>query len=239
MQLLDRCSSSFHRRFILNNRRHVGCDRVAVVVVGTLHFLASSNTAPTTTTTTATTNTNTAKRKLKKLLLFEEELNILYDSKCIISRTEVAFLMRRDAQRRNKHHRRLRCTDLESGYYDPHDPANGGISYGRAMSKMHAVTQHGEIISGVAVFQRAYQIVGLGWLLTGTKYTGMRWIVDAIYNAFAKHRTKFTRGGATLSQLIEIYEERQKIRTQQQQQSSTNNHNRRCRRRRHRGSHKS
>jgi predicted DCC family thiol-disulfide oxidoreductase YuxK len=196
----SRISSSLQRDFVVVTRRP------SFLATTTRNFFTAS---PTTANPNNNNNNKPKQQPRQKKLLFEEELNILYDSKCNVCRTEVEFLIRRD-QRRNHLRRRLRCTDIESGYYDPDDPVNGGISYAQAMSSMHAVTQYGEIVSGVAVFQRAYAIVGLGWLMTVTKYSGMRWIADCLYNLFAKYRTKITRG-ATLQELISIYEERQKM----------------------------
>lgn len=148
--------------------------------------------------------------------LFPEELNIIYDSKCNVCNLEIEFLRRRDvrlAQKRRQNDNgqtttRLKFTDLESGNYDPNDPANGGVTYATGMASMHAVTANGKVVSGVPVFAMAYQQVNLGWLFSVTKIPGIKAIADWAYSMFAKCRTTVTRG-KSLDTLIEVYREKQ------------------------------
>lgn len=55
--------------------------------------------------------------------LFPEEINVLYDGKCILCSKEINFLARSDLKGR------IKFTDLENDEYDPQNPANGGIDY--------------------------------------------------------------------------------------------------------------
>ena len=141
--------------------------------------------------------------------LFEENLNIIFDSKCNVCKLEIEFLARRDA-RVNNPTRQLKMTDLESPDYDPNDPANANISYAQGMTSMHAVTADGKVLSGVPVFRIAYENVGLGWLFTITTWPVVKTIVDWGYDLFAKYRTKITRN-TSLDDLIQAYEEHQRL----------------------------
>lgn len=153
--------------------------------------------------------------------LFEEDLNIIYDSKCNICKLEIDFLRRRDRARaislsyssRNTATGKLKFTDLEgveTGPYNPQDPANAGIDYPTALATMHAVTQDGRILTGVPVFRAAYQAVGLGWLFALTTWPGIQQVSNWLYKLFAAYRTNLTRG-ATQNELVQLYHEKQRL----------------------------
>ena len=162
---------------------------------------------------TDTVNDSTANR------LFPQDLNIIYDSKCNVCKLEIDFLRKRD-MRVNEDRPRLKFTDLEgeTGPYNPHDPANGGVDYATGMSAMKGVTATGEVYTGVPVFRRAYQAVGLGWLFTVTTWPGISWIADRLYDLFAKYRTRLTRG-ATVERLVEAYQAKRSLKQEQQSAS--------------------
>mgnify|MGYP005861200443 CR=1 FL=1 len=157
-------------------------------------------------------NASTSKR------LFPQDLNIIYDSKCNVCKLEIDFLRNRDL-RYNKGQPRLKFTDWEgeTGPYNPQDPVNGGIDYATGMAAMKGVTASGEVYTGVPVFRRAYQAVGLGWLFAITTWPGVSWIADRLYDLFAKYRTRLTRG-ATVERLVEAYQAKRVL--QQEQQST-------------------
>ena len=158
----------------------------------------------------ATSNNNNKRQRR----LFDQDLNILYDSQCNVCRWEIDFLRRRDERLHGRATTRLRFTDLE-GLYDETDPANGGITYAQALQSMHAVTHDGQILQGVPVFVRAYQAVGLGWLWRITTWPVISWLANRLYDIFAKYRTRFTRG-ATMDALIEAYKQKRQLQQQQQ-----------------------
>lgn len=149
----------------------------------------------------------TASKTNSKNRLFDEELNILYDSKCNVCRWEIDFLRRRDERLNGSSKRRLKFTDIEEK--DPlSDPANGGVDYRRALSSMHAVTADGKVLQGVEVFRAAYEKVGMGWLWTvATKFPMTQWIADRLYAIFARYRTHLTRN-ASIDELVELYEQK-------------------------------
>ncbi|KAL9191361.1 hypothetical protein ACHAXT_001067 [Thalassiosira profunda] len=135
--------------------------------------------------------------------LFPEELNILYDSKCGVCRLEMDWLASRDA-RLSFPTRKLKLTDIEGEDFDPSDPANGGVTYERGMAAIHAVTRDGRVIEGVPVFERAYGLVGLGWLVKFTEWGMMKPVVRWGYEVFARYRTIVTRG-ASLEDLAKAH----------------------------------
>mmetsp|Transcript_17745 Transcript_17745/g.29760 ORF Transcript_17745/g.29760 Transcript_17745/m.29760 type:complete len:193 (-) Transcript_17745:334-912(-) len=120
--------------------------------------------------------------------LMQEELNVLYDSKCYLCMTEIAFLSRRNSEGK------IKFTDIEDPNYDPNAPENGGVDYETGMRFMHGVRSNGEIITGVAVFREMYSLVGLGALFNFTKFPIIRPIADTAYVIWARYRTTVTRG---------------------------------------------
>jgi len=85
-------------------------------------------------------------------------------------------------------------TDIEAPGFDQASPLNGGVSYEEAMKSMTAVTRHGEILSGVPVFEALYKQVGFGWLFTAARLPIVGSLVDGAYLIFAAFRTSLTRG---------------------------------------------
>lgn len=140
--------------------------------------------------------------------LFEENLNIIYDSKCNVCKLEIDWLAKRDKKMNNPP--KLKMTDLESDDYNPNDPANANISYAQALASIQAVTADGKILNGVPVFREAYESVGLGWLFTITTWPVLKTLADSGYTLFAKYRTKVTRN-SSMEDLIQAYGERQKV----------------------------
>ena len=132
--------------------------------------------------------------------LFPEVVNIIYDSKCNICKLEMDFLARRDAKLSGSGPKKIRLTDIESDNYDPSLPKNGGVTYEKGMAAIHAITSDGRVIEGPKVFNEAYDLVGLGWLLKFTEWRIMKPVVQWGYEMFAKYRTVVTRG-ATLEEL--------------------------------------
>lgn len=149
--------------------------------------------------------------------LFPEELNIIYDSKCNVCKLEMDFLRNRDRRLAEKNRRppKLKLTNLEDTDYNPQDPANGGVTYEQGMASMHAVTKNGQVINGVPVFRKAYELVNLGWLFAATKIPLVKWIADRAYNLFARYRTNITRG-ESLDNLIEAYRQKKALEVQKE-----------------------
>lgn len=124
-------------------------------------------------------------------------------------------MRRRDERLHGSGSTKLKFTDIESSDYDDKDAANGYIDYETGMKAMHAVTPDGKVIKGVPVFYLAYKEVGLGWLLSVTKWPVLKWIFDRGYDLFAANRTIVTRG-QTVPALVEAYREKQRLLKEQE-----------------------
>lgn len=122
--------------------------------------------------------------------LFDEELNLIYDSKCGICEWEVQFLRDRDTDGR------LTYTDLESPDFEEGSARNGFLDYETALGSFHAVRSDGTVLSGMPVFQAAYAAVGLGWVWAIYDNPVAAKIFDMGYSLFARYRTDLTRGSS-------------------------------------------
>ncbi len=113
------------------------------------------------------------------------ELTVLFDGACPLCRREVETLRRRDQGRG-----RLAFVDVDDPGYLP--ASHGGISYGEAMGRMHAIRSDGEVIRDVEVFRQAYALVDLGWLYAPTRWPLLRPLVEALYGLWARWRLALT-----------------------------------------------
>lgn len=117
------------------------------------------------------------------------DLTLLYDGGCPLCVREVSMLKRRD-QARHGDQAKLAFVDIDSADYDPN--AYCGISYRQAMGRIHAITAEGEVLRDVAVFQRAYALIGLGWIYAPTRWPLLRQLTDQAYALWAHGRLKIT-----------------------------------------------
>ena len=113
------------------------------------------------------------------------ELTVLFDGGCPLCVREVTFLRGRD--RRGA----LGFVDIDALDYDP--ASHLGISYEEAMGRIHAITASGDVVRDVAVFRQAYQLIGLGWLYSPTRWPVVSSLVDWLYGIWAARRLQFTR----------------------------------------------
>ena len=129
--------------------------------------------------------------------LFDEELNLIYDGKCAICQWE------RDNLSALGGAGKITFTDLEDpAGYDAEAARNGGVSYQSAMERITAVTRDGEVLTGMEVFAKCYEQVGLGWLFTPLGWPVVGPAVEWAYMRFAAVRTDITRG-KSLRELVE------------------------------------
>jgi predicted DCC family thiol-disulfide oxidoreductase YuxK len=125
------------------------------------------------------------------------DLTLLYDGACPLCCREVDMLRRRD-QRHNGDQPRLAFVDIDAPDYDP--AAHGGISYAAAMGRIHALAGqdpstgggYGEVLRDVAVFRRAYALVGLGWLYAPSGWPLVSSLADWAYGLWAAWRLRLT-----------------------------------------------
>jgi len=117
------------------------------------------------------------------------ELTLLYDGGCPLCLREVRFLQQRD---RCLHPGapRLAFVDIDAEAFRPADHA--GIDYRQAMGRIHAIAADGEVLRDVAVFRRAYQLIGLGWLYAPTAWPLLAPLVNGLYALWAAARLRLT-----------------------------------------------
>jgi predicted DCC family thiol-disulfide oxidoreductase YuxK len=124
-------------------------------------------------------------------------LTILFDGGCPLCLREVRFLEGRD-RRRHGTRPELAFVDIDAAGYNP--DAHAGITYAEAMGRIHALAADGTVLRGVAVFRRAYELIGLGWLYAPTAWPLLGPLVDFFYRLWAAARLRLT-GRPSLEQL--------------------------------------
>ncbi|MEB3271542.1 MAG: DUF393 domain-containing protein [Synechococcus sp.] len=117
------------------------------------------------------------------------QLTILYDGGCPLCLREVTFLRRRD-QRLHPDAQRLAFVDIDAPDYD--EARCGGIAYRSAMARIHGLSADGSVLRDVAVFRRAYELVGLGWLYAPSRWPLLRPAIDGLYGLWARLRLRLT-----------------------------------------------
>ncbi|MFN7678548.1 MAG: thiol-disulfide oxidoreductase DCC family protein [Cyanobacteriota bacterium] len=125
------------------------------------------------------------------------DLTILYDGGCPLCRREVRFLRKRD-QRLHPLKPRLAFVDVDASDYDPSN--HQGVTYQDAMDRIHAIDGTGAILRNLAVFRRAYALLGLGWLYAPTGWPLLGPLAEAAYTLWARARLSLT-GRPSLDQL--------------------------------------
>lgn len=130
-----------------------------------------------------------------------DTLKLLYDSECPLCMREINMLRRRNAD----FGERLSFVDVASDEYDAQD--NMGLTYETAMGEMHAITSDGKVVTGVPVFQMAYERVGLGWVYAIVNVPGVGAVADYVYAVWARNRLRVT-GRPELEEVVRIREKR-------------------------------
>lgn len=125
------------------------------------------------------------------------ELTVLYDGGCPLCVREVTFLRQRD-QRHNPEQPRLAFVDIDAADYDP--AAHRGISYRQAMGRIHGIDASGAVLRDLAVFRRAYALIGLGWLYAPSRWPLLAQLGNGLYGLWARWRLAIT-GRPSLDQL--------------------------------------
>ena len=112
------------------------------------------------------------------------KLIFLYDGACPLCLRETTFLRNKDFLKK------IRFIDIDSESYNPN--SFNGITYAEAMSNLHGILEHGEIIRGLDVLSYAYELVDLGWVYFPLKVKFLSPILKVIYRYWAKYRLKIT-----------------------------------------------
>ena len=111
-------------------------------------------------------------------------LTIFFDGGCPLCKREVDFL-----QSRNQNGY-LKFIDINIS--DLSLELKHGITYKKAMERIHALKSDGSVIKDIKVFQEAYSLIGLGWIYAPTKLPILDKFIEFIYGLWAKHRLKIT-----------------------------------------------
>jgi predicted DCC family thiol-disulfide oxidoreductase YuxK len=125
------------------------------------------------------------------------ELTILYDGACPLCRREVTTLERLDLSR-HPGAPKLAFVDIDRLDYDPQ--AHQAVTYREAMGRIHGIDANGTVLQNLAVFRRAYALVGLGWLYAPTRWPLVGRLAEAAYGFWARWRLMVT-GRPSLEQL--------------------------------------
>ncbi|EWM27501.1 Putative thiol-disulfide oxidoreductase DCC [Nannochloropsis gaditana] len=112
------------------------------------------------------------------------KINLLYDGKCSLCMKEVTFLQKRDVDGN------ILFTDLNDPNFKAEE--NGGVDYEAGMKYIHAVLPDGEVVKGVEVFRRVYEVIGLGWVYAATKIPFIGAAADWAYDQWAIRRLQIT-----------------------------------------------
>ena len=113
------------------------------------------------------------------------EIKLLYDGDCPLCVREVNFLRKKDAGRG-----KVAFIDIADDNYSPIE--NGNIDYETAMGKIHAILADGAIVTNIEVFRKVYEILGMGWVYSFTKFPLLGKVADQIYSIWANWRLKMT-----------------------------------------------
>ena len=114
----------------------------------------------------------------------QNKLTFLYDGGCPLCRRETNFLKGRDK------FGQIKFVDINSDDYDPKNYQN--ISFEKAMSNLHGISNNGNLIQGLDVLAYAYQLVGLGWVYFPIKIPFISDLLKTFYSFWAKYRLKIT-----------------------------------------------
>jgi predicted DCC family thiol-disulfide oxidoreductase YuxK len=113
-----------------------------------------------------------------------DQLKLLYDGQCSICRRAAERLKRRDRENR------IALEDIADPAFDP---AQYGLTAEQVRAVMYVILPDGRVLRAMDAVRAAYAAVGRGWLLAPTAWPGIRWLADAFYGYFARHRMTFSR----------------------------------------------
>ena len=117
--------------------------------------------------------------------MVDYQFKILIDGDCPICRREACFLRWLDGGKGRLAIEDITAPDFDSAHY--------ATTMDALMGQIHGVTPRGTLVKGMAVFRRAYDAVGLGWLTAPTNWPILRPLADRCYAIFARNRHRFTR----------------------------------------------
>lgn len=132
--------------------------------------------------------------------LSQQPIKLLYDGECPLCLREVAALRGRAAAFKSSP---VDFIDIASPEYNPEE--NGGVTFRQAMGRIHAVLPSGDVASGIEVFRKVYEALGMGWVYAWTNMPVLGSIAGAAYDFWAERRLAWT-GRPSLDAIVEMRE---------------------------------
>jgi predicted DCC family thiol-disulfide oxidoreductase YuxK len=110
-------------------------------------------------------------------------LELFYDGECPLCTREVAWIRRLDRTNR------ILLTDIAASGFAA---SALGVTHADLMARIHARLPSGELISGVEVFNRTYEALGLTKLAAVARWRVVAPLLERAYEVFAKNRLRLT-----------------------------------------------
>ena len=108
---------------------------------------------------------------------------VFFDGDCPLCKREIDMIRAFDR------HGRVRFTDIAAPGFDP---VSTGLTYDELMASIRGRMPSGEMVEGVEVFRQLYGAVGSGPVIPLTRVFGVRQLLDAGYQVFARNRLRLT-----------------------------------------------
>jgi predicted DCC family thiol-disulfide oxidoreductase YuxK len=111
------------------------------------------------------------------------QVEVFYDGQCPLCRREIGMLQRLDRRRL------IQFTDIADPAFDA---TRLGKTHVGMMGEIHGRLPDGTWIKGVEVFRQLYGAVGFRWLVSLSRWPGVRQALDVGYRVFARNRLRVT-----------------------------------------------
>jgi len=112
------------------------------------------------------------------------QLTLFYDGFCPLCMAEM------DKLRKLDQHKRLLLIDVQ---LPDALVAYPQISKQAALTRLHALNEHNQVLTGLDVTHAAWSLVGRGWLTAPLRWPVIKWFADGVYVFFARHRYTISR----------------------------------------------
>lgn len=113
----------------------------------------------------------------------EWRIQVFFDGACPICRREINMIERWDRSHR------IWFTDIAKSDFDAKE---WGIDQKTLMDELHARLPDGSWVKGVEAFRQIYSLVGLGWIVSISRWHGISQILEGMYRIFARNRLRWT-----------------------------------------------
>lgn len=111
------------------------------------------------------------------------ELTVFYDGLCPLCNAEMRHLKKNDSE--NK----IALVDITSACFPVDYPH---LDKQTLNDRIHGLLADGQMISGLDVTYKAWDLVGKGWIYAPLRWPLIRPLADVCYTLFAKHRYRIS-----------------------------------------------